>query len=102
MRRTLLSPYDLMAFSTPGESPLWYRHESRKGTHSHENAEAIKDRTPQPGHAVNLHLVRCGGNSESNDPNPPITEERLGFWITPQGICAEGIPFDGMHGAITA
>ena len=34
-------------------------------------------------------------------PNPPITEERLGFWISQRGICAEGTPVDGMRGAIT-
>ena len=36
------------------------------------------------------------------NPNPPITEERLGFWITQPGICAEETPWAGMRRALTA
>jgi len=56
--------YDLMAFATPGESPLQYLQDNRKVSHGHEDAAVIKERAPQPGHAVNLHAMPCGGNSE--------------------------------------
>ena len=58
--------YDLIAFATPGESPLGYRQDNRKVSHGHENVAVIKEPTPQPGHAVNLHAVRCEGKSERN------------------------------------
>jgi hypothetical protein len=56
----------LMAFTTPGESPLRCRQDSRKVSHNHENVAVIKGRTTQPGHAVNLHMMPRGGNSEPN------------------------------------
>ncbi|MGO8789356.1 MAG: hypothetical protein ACLQVL_18485, partial [Terriglobia bacterium] len=40
--------------------------------------------------------------AEFKVPNPPIREAGLGFWITAQGIGAEGSAFEGMGGAITA
>ena len=55
-----------MAFTTPGESPLWYRQDNPKASHGHEDVAAIKERTPQPGHAINLHALPCGGNNEPN------------------------------------
>jgi len=30
----------------------------------HEDVAVIKERTPQPGHAINLRAMPCGGNSE--------------------------------------
>jgi DNA-binding PadR family transcriptional regulator len=35
-------------------------------------------------------------------PNPPITEERLGYWITQRGIYVEKTPFGGMRRALRA
>jgi hypothetical protein len=58
--------YDLMAFATPGESPLWYRQDDRKVSHGHEDVAVIMEPTLQPGHVVNLHAMPCGGNSERN------------------------------------
>jgi len=58
--------YDLMAFTTPGESPLRYRQDNRKASHGHEDVAVMKERTPKPEHAVNLHAMLCGGNSEPN------------------------------------
>jgi len=56
--------YDLMAFTTPGESPLRYRQNNRKVSHGHENVVAIKEPTPQPEYAVKLDVVPYGGNAE--------------------------------------
>ncbi|HWJ19011.1 MAG TPA: hypothetical protein VNR65_09830, partial [Geobacterales bacterium] len=44
-----------------------------------------------------LDTTRCVAHS---DPNPPITEERLGFRITQQGICVEKTPLGGMRRAM--
>jgi hypothetical protein len=47
-----------------------------------------------------------GKDDDTDDPqarpNPPITEEGLGFWVTPPGTWVEGTPWDGRRGAITA
>jgi hypothetical protein len=51
--------YDLMAFTTAGESPLRYRQDDRKLSHRHENVAVIKVPRPQPGHPVNLHAMPC-------------------------------------------
>jgi hypothetical protein len=53
-----------VAFTTPRESPLRYRQDNRKVSHGHENVAVIKERTPQPGHAINLRAMPRGGNSE--------------------------------------
>jgi hypothetical protein len=53
-----------MAFTTPGESRLRYCHESRKAGHGHEDVAVIKERAPQPGRAIHLRAVLCGGNCE--------------------------------------
>jgi hypothetical protein len=37
-------------------------------SHDHENVAVTRDRTPQPGNAVNLHAMPCGGNTEPNQP----------------------------------
>ncbi len=34
--------------------------------HGHEDVAVIKERTPQPGHAINLPAVRCRGNKEAS------------------------------------
>jgi hypothetical protein len=47
-----------MAFTTPGESPLRYRQDNRKVSRGHEDVVVMKERTPQPGHTINL---RAGG-----------------------------------------
>jgi hypothetical protein len=49
---------DLVPFTPPGESPLRYRQDSRKVSHEHRGVGVINGRTPQPGHAVNLHAMR--------------------------------------------
>jgi hypothetical protein len=56
--------YGLMAFTTPGESPLRHRHDTRKASHGHENVAVIKERTPLLGHAVNLRAMPRGSNVE--------------------------------------
>jgi hypothetical protein len=55
--------YDLMAFTTPGESSLRYRQDSRRVSYGHENVAVTKEPPPQLGHAINLHAIPCGGNS---------------------------------------
>jgi hypothetical protein len=57
---------DLMAFTTPGESPLRYRQDNRKVSHGHENVAVIKEPTPQPGPTINLRAMPCGGKIEPN------------------------------------
>jgi hypothetical protein len=56
--------YDLMAFATPGESPLRYPQDNRKVSHDHEKVAVTEGPTAQPGHAVNPHAMPCGGNSQ--------------------------------------
>src|SRR5208283_1980374 len=46
-------------------------------------------------------VVRAACQCQKFPPNPPISGERLGFWTTPQGICAERTRLDGMRGAVT-
>jgi len=58
--------YDLMAFVTPGESPLRYHQDNRKVSHGHENVALMKEWTPQPGRTINLRAMPCGGNTEPN------------------------------------
>ena len=53
-------------FTTPGESPLRYRQDNRNVSHGHEDVAVKTESTLQPGHAVNLHVMRCGGNIESD------------------------------------
>ena len=55
---------DLMAFTTPAESPLRNRQDNRKVSHGHEDVAVIKEPTPEPGHTVNLLAMPRGGNSE--------------------------------------
>jgi hypothetical protein len=58
--------YDLMAVATPGEGGLGYLQDNRKVSHGHENVAVRMERTPQPGHAVNLRVMPCGGNNKPN------------------------------------
>ena len=58
--------YDFMAFATPCEHCLRYCQDNRKKSHGHEGVAIMKERTTKPGHAVNLHAMLCGGNSEPN------------------------------------
>jgi len=58
--------YGFMAFSTPCEQCLRYCQDNRKKNHGHEGVAIKKERTTKPGHAVNLHAMPCGGNSEPN------------------------------------
>src|SRR5208283_2156379 len=66
----------------------------------------------EPGNLVPVPSLSCKALSSSTacqfnpahfltPPNPPISGERLGFWTTPQGICAERTRLDGMRGAVT-
>jgi hypothetical protein len=45
---------------------LRYRQDNRKVSHGHENVAVIKERTPRPGHTVNLRGMPRGGNSEAS------------------------------------
>jgi hypothetical protein len=58
--------YHLMAFTTPGESPLRYRQDNRKVSREHEDVAVIMEGTPQPGHTINLRAMPCARNSEPN------------------------------------
>jgi hypothetical protein len=59
--------YDLMAFTTPGESPLRYRHNNRKKSHSQEGVSIVKEPMRQAEHTINLRAMPRGGNSEPNE-----------------------------------
>jgi len=50
--------YDLIAFTTPGESELPYRQGNRNVSHDHQDVAVIKEQTPQRGQAVNLRATR--------------------------------------------
>jgi hypothetical protein len=63
-----------------------------KQSHSHEDVAVIKDRTPQPGHAVNLHVIICGGNSE-----PKGERRRVGNAAISH--CKDGVRSERAHGA---
>ena len=63
--------FTLMAFATPGESPLRSRQDNRKTSHGHENVATIKEVMPQPGHAINLRTVRCEGNTYASTCRMP-------------------------------
>jgi hypothetical protein len=54
----------LLPNESAGESPLWYRQDSRKASHGDEHAALITESTLQHGHAVNLHAMPCGCNNE--------------------------------------
>jgi len=56
--------YDLMDFTTPGESELWHRQDNRKASHGHQDVAVIKERTRQPRHAINLRVMPCGGETQ--------------------------------------
>jgi hypothetical protein len=49
--------------------------------HGHEDVAVIKERTPQPGHAINLLAVPCWGNKEESwrarDAAGPTREVRV-------------------------
>ena len=50
----------------PRRKPLAAPPGKRKVSHGHENVAVIKERTPQPGHAVNLRAMPRRGNGELN------------------------------------
>ena len=56
--------YDLMAFTTPGESPLRYPQGKPNAGYGHEEVAVILESTLHFGHAVNLHAISCRDNSE--------------------------------------
>jgi len=51
---------------TPAPPPVPSSPVSRKVSHGHENVATIRERAPQPGHAINLRAMPRGGNSEQN------------------------------------
>ena len=71
--------FDVMAFTTPGESPLQCRQHKHKASRGHEDVEVPKERTPQPANTINLRGMTCGGNIEPNRralPGPKNREPR--------------------------
>jgi hypothetical protein len=78
---------DLMAFTTPGESPLWYRQDDRRLGHGHENVAVTKEPTLLPGHAVNLHAMPCGGNSEPKRRAPAGAKSRGPYTAEVRATC---------------
>src|SRR5208337_4547796 len=44
--------------------------------HGHEDVAVTRERTPEPGHAMNLRAVRRGGNKEPSWPARPGAKSR--------------------------
>ena len=56
--------HDLMAFTTPSECCLRHGQDNRNASHGHKDVAVTKERTPKPGHAVDLQVMLREGNPE--------------------------------------
>ena len=64
--KSLLLPHPRRCNRQPREVAFLQLAPRSQQIHGHEDVAVIKERAPRPGHAINLHAMPCGGNSEPN------------------------------------